>query len=99
VTDSPSWIQEALLLRLLLPRREEWKGGRKVKGREGREGPREIVHPEKFLRISPEVWHALSRISQFYLPPTRSSANGMNHALEFPTEAGPHFTDLGGTED
>jgi len=40
-----SWIQRALLLRLLLLR-----GG---EGREGRGGPRKIVHPEKFLRIGP----------------------------------------------
>jgi len=38
----PSWIQGALLLR-----------GGEGKGREGRGGPRKIVHPEKFLRIGP----------------------------------------------
>jgi len=37
---TPSWIQGALLLRLLLLR-------------DGRGGPRKIVHPEKFLRIGP----------------------------------------------
>jgi len=44
----PSWIQGALLLRLLLLR------GGKGKGMEGRGGPRKIVHPEKFLRIGPD---------------------------------------------
>jgi len=34
------------------------------------------VHPR-----SAEVWHALSGISQFYLPPTHLSANGMKMPL------------------
>ena len=38
----PSWIQGALLLRLLL-----------LRGRKRRGGSRKIVHPEKFLRIDP----------------------------------------------
>jgi len=40
----PSWIQGALLLRLILLRGGEG---------EGKGGPRKIVHPEKFLRIGP----------------------------------------------
>jgi len=48
----PSWIQGALLLRLLLLKGGEGRGGER-RGREGREGPRKIVHPEKFLRIGP----------------------------------------------
>jgi len=47
-----SWIQGALLPRLLLLR------GGKGRGRQGREGPRKIVHPEKFLRIGPERFSA-----------------------------------------
>jgi len=45
---------------------------------------------------SAEVWHALSGISQYYLPPTRLSANGMNYVFAFPAQAGSHFTDPGG---
>jgi len=48
-----SWIQGALLLRLLLLRGLEGGKGRKGRGREERGGPRKIVHPEKFLRIGP----------------------------------------------
>ena len=45
-----SWIREAILLRLLLLR-----GGEEGEEKEGRGGPRKIVHPEKFLRIGPGV--------------------------------------------
>jgi len=44
----PSWIQGALLLRLLLLRGVEAKEGEGGEKR-GRGGPREIVHPKNFL--------------------------------------------------
>jgi len=45
-----------------------------------------------------QIWHALSRITLFYLPLTRLSTNAVNHAFASPDEAGPHFTDPEGTE-
>jgi len=47
----PSWIQGALLLKLLLLRGGEGEG----RGRERKGGSRKIVHPEKFLRIGPAL--------------------------------------------
>jgi len=48
---------------------------------------------------SAEVWHALSGISQCYLPPhIRVSVDGINHAYASPAEAVLRFTDLGGME-
>ena len=44
-----SWNQGALLLRLLL-----------LRGREGRGGPWKIVHPAKFLRIGPATLQLMS---------------------------------------
>ena len=56
----PSWIQGALLLRLLL-----------LRGGEGRGGPQKIVHPEKFLRIGPVVGFAPAFCVERGSPPRR----------------------------
>ena len=43
-----------------------------------------------------QVWHMLTRITQFYLQPTRLSTSGMNHTCLFSSAAEHHRT-LAGT--
>jgi len=59
-----------------------------------------VTAPLYEVTLSQKHWgmaHVV-RISQCYLPPTRLSANGMNHAFAFPAEAGLHFTNPGRME-
>jgi len=72
----------------------------KGRGREGRGGPRKIVHPEKFLRIGPEVKYTDIAVCG----PTCLTATGTHMPAEVtfpalpPAEAGTRLSDPGGMQ-
>jgi len=74
----PSWIQGALLLRLLLLRGREARGG---EGRGG-EDPEKIVHHEKLLRIGPAPYRAFATPSPHF-PPCGNHRRERHSALWF----------------